>query len=213
MIVRAAILGPRLIKERRQIKKELDVLAKDQFQFSRPKMALMWGLGAGAAGLAGIGIQEAWKALDLPTHFGPAGMLIGGFIGGATTYLMIGDDLPLAKRLGLSVAAGAGAAALYHTAGLQGVKEGVAMTVGGAIGAAVGYHSLPDENKSVLNALAAGTFGLGICHVAGIVGASGPMGKVGAALFPVLGATAGHWIATGNRHHKADEIRARLRGK
>lgn len=87
------------------------------------------------------------------------------------------------------------------------------MMAGGAIGAAVGYHSVPQEHRSVLTSLANGTFGFGICHVAGIVGASGSLGKAGAALFPILGAVAGRQIAQGNRNNQAVEIRRRLRSE
>lgn len=209
MIIASSIR--RNIARKKTIKKELNALAKDEFQYSRSKTAALWGIGAGASALAGVGVAQAWNALSLPDNFGPAGMLIGGGLGALSTYAALGKEVPFKKRLALSLLAGAGSAALWNAAGMAGLKEGMGMAIGAGIGATVGKMSLPEEEASFLNTAAGAIMGVGVCHVAGIVGATGTtLGLVGASLFPVVGAATGYQIAKGNRRVKGRKIRAQM---
>lgn len=206
-IQRVPFLGLPNPQVARRKKEKLDQLAQDEFQYSKGKMTALWGAGAGAAGLAGVGVSQLWDLAKLPTNFGPAGMLIGGGLGAAATYFALGEQVPTRTRLAVSLAAGAGAAAAWNHFGLAGLKEGVGMAIGGGIGAYLGAKSVPAGQDSLINRVAGATFGVGLCHVAGIVGATGGgLGMAGASLFPVLGGAAGNIIAKGNRRVKAREF-------
>lgn len=182
---------------RKQVLKEL---ARDEFQYSRPKMVGLWGAAAGASALAGVAVSKIWELASLPSNFGPAGMLIGGGIGAAATYFALGDKVEMPKRLGISLAVGAGAAVAWNHFGLNGLKEGVGMAIGGGIGAYVGAKSMPKGQDGIINRLGAATYGLGICHVAGIIGAlGGGAGNFALGAFPLIGAVAGDTIAQGNQ--------------
>lgn len=183
-------------------KQRLQQLAQDEFQYSRPKMTGLWGAATGASALAGLGVSKIWDLANLPSNFGPAGMLIGGGIGAAATYFALGDQVEMPKRVGISLAVGAGAALAWNHFGLNGLKEGVGMAIGGGIGAYVGAKSLPKGQDTLLNRLGAATYGVGLCHVAGIVGATGGgAGLFAVGAFPILGGIAGDTIAKGNRRH------------
>jgi hypothetical protein len=191
----------------REKKQKLDELASDQFQYSRPKMVGLWAAAGGAAGLAGLGVSKIWDLAHLPTNFGPAGMLIGGSVGAAATYFALGEEVPMPKRLAVSLAAGAGSALAWNHFGLAGLKEGLGMAIGGTIGAYVGAKSVPEGQDSLLNTMAGATFGFGLMHVAGIVGATGGgLGVAGASMFPILGGAAGDIIAKGNRRAMARQL-------
>jgi hypothetical protein len=200
------VLLPSLAR-RREKKERLDQLAKDEFQYSRPKMVASWTAGQAVAGAAGLGIAKLWDLASLPANFGPAGMLIGGLAGAVSTYAVMGSEVPFAKRLGVSLAVGAGSALAWNHFGLAGLKEGLGMAVGGMVGAYVGAKSVPAERASVLNQIAGATFGFGMGHVAGIVGATGGwLGAAGVGALSVTGAAAGDIIAKGNRRIKAREL-------
>ncbi len=196
-IQRALLRTPQQLPTRKQQLKEL---AQDEFQYSRPKMTALWGAATGASALAGVGVSKLWDLANLPTNFGPAGMLIGGGIGAAATYFTLGDKVEMPKRLGISLAVGAGAALAWNHFGLNGLKEGVGMAIGGGIGAYVGAKSLPKGQDSLINRAGAALYGVGLCHVAGIVGATGGgAGMFALGAFPLIGAVAGDTIAKGNR--------------
>ncbi|MGE0494640.1 MAG: hypothetical protein AB7S38_35855 [Vulcanimicrobiota bacterium] len=181
-------------------------LAQDEFQYSRPKMVGAWAAAGAASAAAGVGIGQAWKALALPTNFGPAGMMIGGALGAAATYWALGDKTDRTVRLGVSAAVGVASAVAWHSLGLAGLQEGMGMAVGGAIGAYVGAKSAP-EGSSWWEHAAAATYGVGICHVAGIVGATGSVaGMVGASLFPVLTGASGYLLSGVNIRGKVREL-------
>ena len=195
-IQRAVLAAPKSLTRKQRVKE----LAKDEFQYSQVKMAGLWGAAAGASGLAGLGVSKIWDLAHLPTNFGPAGMLIGGGIGAAATYFALGDKVEMPKRLGISLAVGAGAALAWNHFGLNGLKEGVGMAIGGGIGAYVGAKSLPKGQDTLINRVGMATYGLGICHVSGIIGATGGgLGVAGVSLFPAIGAFAGGTIAKGNQ--------------
>ncbi|MBN9418884.1 MAG: hypothetical protein J0I12_25760 [Candidatus Eremiobacteraeota bacterium] len=196
-IQRALTTAPQKLPTRKQVLQEL---ARDEFQYSRPKMTGLWGAAAGASALAGVGVSKLWELAHLPTNFGPAGMLIGGGVGAAATYFALGDKVDMPKRLGISLAVGAGAAVAWNHFGLNGLKEGVGMAIGGGIGAYVGAKSMPKGQDGLLNRLGAATWGLGICHVAGILGATGGgTGMFALGAFPLIGGVAGDNMAQGNR--------------
>lgn len=195
------------IARRTEKKAILNELAQDQFQYSRPKLAGVWTLGMGAAGAAGLGISKVWDLANLPTNFGPAGMLIGGTFGALATYCALGEEVDTPKRLAVSLAVGAGAAVAWNHFGLAGLKEGLGLAVGGSIGAYVGVRSVPKDQASLLNKIAAATYGFGMGHVAGIIGATGGgLGTAGVVATTLLGTASGDIIAKGNRRIKAREL-------
>lgn len=190
-----AVVAQKLPKQQRP-----QPTAVDEFQYSRPKMTLLWGAAAGASALAGMAVDKVWNLANLPTNFGPAGMLIGGSVGAAATYFALGDKVEMPKRLAVSLAVGAGAALAWNHFGLNGLKEGVGMAIGGGLGAYVGAHSMPKGQDTLFNRLGAATWGLGICHAAGIIGAiGGGAGVFGVCAYPLIGGLAGDLMARGNR--------------
>lgn len=196
---------------RQAIQQRLQEETKDQFMYSKPKMALLWGAATGASALAGVGISKAWDALALPVNSQVVGMAIGGAVGAATTYFALGDNVDNKIRLGATVAGAAAGAAAWNHFGLLGLKEGLGMAVGSAIGIGVGVHSVPEENRSVLTNAGMATLGVGFCHSAGIVGATGtPLAIAASAIYPVLGGAVGYWVARGMRAEKAREIARRI---
>lgn len=196
---------------KRLIREKLAEETKDDFRYSKPKMALLWGAGAGVSALAGVGIAKAWETIGLPVNSQLVGMAIGGAVGAASTYFALGDQVNDKVRLGATLAAGAAGAAAWNHFHLNGLKEGLGMAVGSAIGIAVGHHSVPEKDRGLLTGAALGTLGMGLFHVGSIVGATGtPLGAAGAALFPIIGGTAGWYVASGLRTGKAEEIASRI---
>lgn len=200
------LLRPPTGLTKKEKNERLDALAADKFQYSQAKMAGLWATGSAAAGLAGLGVSKLWDLAQLPANFGPAGMLIGGGIGAAATYAALGDEVPRTQRVVVSLAAGAGSALAWNHFGLAGLKEGVGMAIGGSIGAWLGAKSVP-EGSSGLSRLAGAVYGVGLCHAAGIVGATGGgLGVAGAIGYTVLGGLSGNFLAQGNRRVKARQF-------
>lgn len=201
------VLRPPTGLTKKEKKERLDALAADQFQYSQAKMTGLWATGSAAAGLAGLGVSKLWDLAQLPSNFGPAGMLIGGGVGAVATYAALGDEVPRPQRLVVSLAAGAGAALAWNHFGLAGLKEGVGMAIGGSIGAWVGAKSVPKDDSSGWSRLAGAVYGVGLCHAAGIVGATGGgLGVAGAVAYTALGGLSGNIIAKGNRRAKARQF-------